>query len=237
MGRRFDDRETALILRLATEIETRALPAGGGAESAGGRSMEEIEAIAAGAGIDVGAVRAAIDALDAEEVSGLARIVGGPTLFQLERTIPGTLSTEDMTELANSACWGLGVDAGEVTSRSDGVRWFHKTPEGPSTEIELSRRHGQTRIRVRAKYDDPAGWTLIGGGITTGVAAGLGIAALDPSLLGIAGIVAGAAGTSWLGARVFWRRTTRRVRRRLAGLMDRLESQGRGSVRALPAED
>ena len=112
-----------------------------------------------------------------------------------------------------------------------------KTPVGPSTEIELTRRAGQTRIRVRAKYDDPAGWTLIGGGITTGVAAGLGIAGLDPSLLGIAGIVAGAAATSWLGARLFWRRTTRQVRRRLAGLMDRLESQARTSVAALSKND
>ena len=169
----------------------------------------------------------ALGALETEELGSLARAVGGPTVFQLERTVPGTIPVEEMADLVNSACWALGVDTGDLTTHPNGVRWYRKSAEGPSTEIDLTRRQDQVRIRVRGRYDDPAGWTLIGGGITTGITAGLAIAALDPSVLGVAGIIGGAAGASWLGARVFWRRTSRRVRQRLAGLMDRLESQAR----------
>jgi hypothetical protein len=197
-----------------------------------GRTLAEIETIAEGAGIDVGAVRAALAAFETEELGSLARVVGGPTVFQLERTVPGTIRVEEMADLVSSACWALGIDTGEVTTHANGVRFYRKTEEGPSTEIELTRRQDQTRIRVRGRYDDPAGWTLIGGGITTGVTAGLAIATLDPSLLGIAGIIGGAAGAGWLGARAFWRRTSRRVRRRLAGLMDRLETQARSAAGA-----
>lgn len=183
-------------------------------------------------------MRAALAALETQELGGLARVIGGPTVFQLERTVPGTMPVEEMSDLINSACWTLGLDTGEVTTHAAGVMWFRKAAEGPSTEIELTRRPEQTRIRVRGRYEDPAGWTLIGGGITTGVTAGLAIAALDPSFLGISGIIVGAAGASWLGTRIFWRRTSRRVRRRLAALMDRLESQARtaASPAALPAE-
>jgi len=166
----------------------------------------------------------------------MARVIGGPTVFQLERAVPGSIPVEEMADLVTSACWSLGLDTGEVTTNPNGVRWYRKTAEGPSTEIELTRRQDQIRIRVRGRYDDPAGWTLIGGGITTGVAAGLAIAVLDPSLVGVTGIIAGAAGASWLGARAFWRRTSRRVRRRLAGLMDRLETQARTAAgHSLPA--
>ena len=223
-ARKFSERETGVILRLASEIDARdALPSGNSRLE--GRTIEEIEAIAAGAGIRAAAVHSAVAALESNEAGLLARVVGGPTLFRVERMVQKEIAATDLRDLAGSVRWALGVEAGEVVETDETVTWQHKTSEGPLTKIDLQRREGQTRMRLLAKYEDPAAWTLLGGGAATAVVSGLAIAALEPSLPGIAGIILGTATFSLLGARVFWRRFSQRVNRRLNGLMDRLDEQ------------
>jgi hypothetical protein len=65
-GRRYSDREMAVILRVATEMEAHATPSLRVARSVG-RTLSEIESIAADAGIAPEAVRAAATALEADE--------------------------------------------------------------------------------------------------------------------------------------------------------------------------
>jgi hypothetical protein len=223
-GRQYSDREMAMILRLATDLEARgrrALPSGSG------RTLAEIEDIAAGAGIAPETIRAAAAALREDQQGVLARFLSGPTTFRQERVIPGDLDDAQLRALVDSIRWELATEVGDTTTLPDGVAWRHKTEEGPLTQVEAVSRAGITRLRLLGKYDDPATWVLLGTGFSTAIVAGLGIATLDPSVAGFTAVIGGAGTASWIGARAFWRRWTSRVQRRHTHLMDRLEAQAR----------
>jgi hypothetical protein len=225
--RRYNDREMAVILRLASEIDAR------GAESMKadslmiGRTLGEIEDIAADAGIDPEAVRAAVAALEQRDEGFLSRLVGAPTLFRIERLVAGEVPAGEVRELIRSAEWTLGGKQGEVSESAETVTWHHKTDEGPSTQIEVARRGGQTRIRVLAKHENPAGWTLLGTGVTTIVSTAIVIAAVDPSQVGAIATLVGMAGVNLLGARAIWRRHAAAVQRKLHDVADKIEQQAR----------
>lgn len=226
-GRRYTDREMAVILRLASEIDTRGTGSVPGYPSATGRTIDEIEDIAVDAGIERGAVRAAVAALEQQDEGFLPRLVGGPTLFRFERTVAGELPAHEARELINSVQWTLAGQHGEVNELGETVTWQHKTDEGPFTQVEVTRKAGQTRIRVLAKHENPAAWIVIGTGAATIVGTGLAIAAIDSTLLASVATFIGMAGVNLLGARAIWRRHVATVRRRLHELADKLEQQAR----------
>ncbi|HUF36133.1 MAG TPA: hypothetical protein VMN37_09295, partial [Gemmatimonadales bacterium] len=84
-----------------------------------------------------------------------------------------------------------------------------------------------TRIRLLARYEDPASWIVVAGGAATAVASGLGITLADPTLLGAFGMIGGFAAASWLGARAWWRRASARVQRKLLATVDGIETEAR----------
>jgi hypothetical protein len=221
--RRYTEREVATILRLAGKLDAHGLH---GVTRAGGVSLVDIEAIAEDVGIDRAAVRAAAAQLEQQEDTGfLASLVGAPTLFRIERSVAHEIDTRAFPDLIASVQWTLGGQAGEVEEGSDSVTWERKSDEGPATRVEIARRDGETRIRLMAQHENPAGWTLIGTAATTVATSGALIAALEPGLAGSLAAIGSAALLNLLGARVLWRRHANNVRRKLRELADRLEAQ------------
>lgn len=218
--RRYTERETALILKLAAQLEEFApadlVPSG--------HTIAEIERIATEAGIDPEAVQRAAAALSAEEPGTLERIIGGPTTFQLERTVGGDLDNRELDELVETIRWTL-AKSGDVRELSDGIEWTHKTDEGPLIQAQIATRYGRTRIRLLGRYDDPAHWTLIGAGVAATAASALVWTTLEPSFLLGTGISAGLVGVAWTGTRAFWRLVARRTDRRFRHLLERLTDQ------------
>lgn len=234
--RRYSDRQMAMILRLATELETRRLPGVGRRPT--GRTLAEIEDIAADAGISTDAIRAAAVALETEEPGLMARFLDAPTSFRFERNVPRALTQDELRELLGAFRWSFGRQGGEEVALGDGVGWRHKTDEGPLTQLEITPRDDHTRIRLLGRYEDPASWIVVAGAAATAVASGIGIEIANPPLLGAIGIIGGFAAASWLGARAWWRRTSAKVHRKLLATIDGLEGEVRrvGATTALPAE-
>ena len=226
-GRRYNDREVALILRMAADLE--AQPGRSVTPHAGGRTRAEIEDIAAAAGIAPGAVHAAFDAWQAEAGGSLSGIVGGATVLRIERHITGELSDEAMVELIDRGRWNLGTRTGDITQQPGVVRWIQASAEGPSTEVELARRDGNTRVRIFANHENTAGWSLLAAGGTSVLVTALFIMA-EPPVPAVLAMFAGSAGAATLTVRVLWRRSVARTKQRLLKLMDQLESSARSLV-------
>lgn len=223
--RRYSERQMAVLLRLAAELDTGRL---------GERTLAEIEEIAAEAGISLEAVRAAAARLDEEQPGWIARLLGAPTTFRYERIIPGARAKAELHEIVAAFRWSSGLK-GDVVELGDGVGWQRKTEEGPLTQLEVAPHGDQTRIRLLGRWEDPASWIVVAGGAATAAITGLGIAALDPSLAGSIGITGGAAAASWLGMRAWWKRLSASVRRRLVASIDELENHTR-SIAAKPED-
>jgi hypothetical protein len=226
-NRRYTDREMAVILRLASEIDSRSSESMKADSLTTGRTLGEIEDIAADAGIDREAVRAAVTALEQRDEGFLSRLVGAPTLFRIERLVAGEVPAGEVRELIRSAEWILGGKQGELSESAETVTWQHKTDEGPSTQIEVARRGGQTRIRVLAKHENPAGWTLLGTGVTTIVSTAIVIAVVDPTQAGAIATLVGMTGVNLLAARAMWRRHAAAIQRKLRDVADKIEQQAR----------
>ena len=227
-GKRYSDREVALILRMAADIE--AQPGRSVTPHAAGRTRVEIEDIAAAAGIDRSAVSAALDAWQAEAGGTLSGLVGGATVLRIERHITGELSDDAMVELMDRGRWNLGTRAGDVSQQPGVVRWIQATAEGPSTEVELARRDGSTRVRIFANHENTAGWSLLTAGGVSVLATAFFIAAAEPSVPAVLAMFAGLASAAAVTVRVLWRRSVARTKQRLLELMDQVETGARSLV-------
>ena len=224
---RYDDRETALILRMAAELDHGGPPGPG-------QSLREIEQIAVEAGIRPESVRRAAAALAAELDSGGSSFMGGPTTFRYERLVTGRLSSVDVQELVQTIRWESGKQ-GEVTDIPDGIAWEHSTEEGPLLRVELSDRGDATRIRLLGRYEDPAGWTAIAGGVGAVGAAIASTAVLEGSAALFFGSLAGYTTVAWWGVRLAWRRISTRVEARLSHLVEHVTERAQALAETRPA--
>lgn len=186
----FSDREVALVLRRAAELESVE----GG--SAGGASRQDIMAIASEAGISPESVERAMIELAAEStVTGSAFFP--PSSRRAARIVPEPLDRERLAVLARVIEDRVGRP-GTITEALGTVRWTSNSGiHGMwTTQVTLSPEPDGTRIGVHqnmqgaaAFYGLPAAW---GGmiGFTIAMSAGLATA----PVLGIvaAGMVGGA---------------------------------------------
>ncbi len=97
--RHYTDRDMALILCLAAEMEVGATAASGEVRGSPGHTLAQIQEIAAGAGISRAAVAAAAAALDSEPRGLMASLVGAPTVFRFERSVPAEIDPGEVSEL------------------------------------------------------------------------------------------------------------------------------------------
>lgn len=229
---RYDDRDTALILRMAAELDHRPAESASG-HRARGQSLSEIERIAEEAGIRPESVRRAATAL-AAELESRGSFLGAPTRFRHQRVVPGVLDDDDRGEVFRSLSWETGK-AGEVTYEAGVTRWEHSTEEGPLIRVELDERDDETRIRLLGNWQGPADWTIVGGGAAAIGAAIATTVGVDGSALVFFGSLAGYSAASWWGTRRVWRRISNRVESRLSSLMDALTDRARSLAATSPA--
>ena len=227
--RRYDEKEVALLLRRASELQ-RAAPA---AREASGLTLPELEEIAAEAGLDVSTLRQAAAELDAGIAPGghslATRFTGGPLRVVLERTIPGDVPTAAFEDLLPVV-----LTAADLTGHASQVgQTFTWTSQDPANvrqmQVLVSSGSGHTRIRLEERYSGLAGAVFGGGlgGIGGGLGGGMGGAlggALGSVALGV-GIPAVLIGATYVGCRAFYRRFVTRRRRILERLLQELEDR------------
>lgn len=237
--RRYSDKELALIIKRAAELEGRV-----GAEVPGGvHSLAEIQQIAEEAGLDPELILQAAASLESSALSRKSLILGAPTEFRFHRTIDAEIDESDLGELISTIRQVMGHE-GEVSNVLGVAEWKHYTQSeferalsrsSPRDHVEISPRPGETKIRVTSRYAKQAA-RVFGAG-----AAAAGLASVLAHLSGQAfplevGLIAGAWSAAYFGARSYWRRASSLIERRARNLMDQLESQVRAIGRPGPGQ-
>jgi len=236
--RRFDEREVALIIQRAGELQQKSATAA----DRGGMSLQELEQIAHEAGLDPAMVRRAALELDDQRSATSSRLAGAPLRILLERTFPGEISTDDFEGLVAEIRRSM-ADTGLVSTLGRSVTWS-PSPTGAGRGgsarrlgVTISLRDGQTILRIEESFGHLAGGLfggIMGGfgvGMGTSIAMSAGVAILH-SALAATGIFAGAVLAAYGGARGIYTVTVNRRRRALELLRDRLSEQ----IEQLPRE-
>jgi hypothetical protein len=228
--RRYDEKELALILKLAAKRQ--AVAAGPGR---GGLSLAEIQQIAAEAGLDPQHVAEAAAALETQYGHRWPSLLGPSTKFLFERTIPGEVPTNELSEIIEIIRRVTGVQ-GEVSQVFDSVEWKGHDQMDRHTYVTIKRQGGQTKIKVRGHWWGPVVVSYVVTG-AVGLMGALGLAALiEPSsAAGITAFVVGAIGSSYATARTIWQFIARRSEKKLAGLAAQIEEAATAAV-APPAQ-
>lgn len=235
VGRRYSDKELTLILKLAAERQTAvADPRSEG----DGFSLAEIEQIAAEAGIDPRFISEAAAALDAESERGRFSFLGAPTKFRFERAIPGEVPQSEYSEIIEAIRREIGVQ-GQISHLLDSLEWKGKDLLDRHTFITIKSRDGETKIKLFGHWWGPAVVSYITLG-SCGLLSTIGLltTVAPDSALGVAGILAGGLGATYLSARTIWQRISRRSENTLSRLMKQVEKAVSVAVRerGAPAE-
>lgn len=229
-SRRYTDREVALALRRASEMEEVAGPGGGG-----GLSRADLEEIAREVGISREAMSRALAELDRRRAPS-SLVTGAPRMQRAVRAVGGELNEEAMerlVRLVDERAEGAGV----ISQALGSVRWT-SSDRFQSTQVSITPADGETTIQVVEKsaarlkgalHGVPAAWGLIGG---FAVVDSVSMAAASAALLLVAatgvGAAAGRLAWSWISSR-----SARRVERLAVELaQEAKEAAGRGLITA-----
>ncbi|MCA9739356.1 MAG: hypothetical protein R3E98_12205 [Gemmatimonadota bacterium] len=225
-ARRYSDEEVARLLKRATELQRHE----SAAPSRDGLTLAELESIAREAGIDAALVRRAVHELDHDPpTGGAARIFLGerPTLL-IERTFAGTLTPDELEGLVPEINAAANT-TGQVSLVGRTLN-FSSTAGGQHprmTQIMVSSRDGETRLRIEERFGNTAGalfgGIVGGGGVGLGVGAGVAIGQAIGSALLTGMLPFTAVGIAYVTARTIFRRIVGGRRRALARLADRIE--------------
>jgi hypothetical protein len=220
--RQYSEHEMAAILERAAALQgTSAM-----VPVHGGRTLDEIRAIAGEAGLDAACVEAAVRSLDQVHVP--SGVLGRSPRMELETTIAGQLDEEDRREL-------LGVlqrsfDArGRAVETARTLEWRRMGILG--RELVVIHAHkGRTRIEVRGRYRRGMAASYAAGG-AAGALASAGL--LD--LVGIldafeGGAVALVLAGAFFAGRTVWGWLSRSKERHLRRVADKLSERAEESV-------
>jgi hypothetical protein len=138
-SRRFTDREVALILRNASELE-ESMGEGGG----GGLSMAELEQIAAEVGISRALIRKAVAQMDTRGWGGFPS--SAPMVHQVIRAVEGELDAEAVARLMEHVD-GSSDRVGVVTEAVGMTQWTARD-RFRTTQVSITPSKGETRLRV-----------------------------------------------------------------------------------------
>jgi len=229
--RRFTDREVALVLRKAVEIDESE-----GSGAGVGLSLQDLREIAREVGISPTAIERAVHRIEGPSTLP-ALWTGAPLVRKAVRAVPGELDRDAIARLIQVVDERTDT-AGTISEAVGSVRWTGSdrfkssfvsiTPGGGETSIQVVEK-SVGRLR-RIFHFIPAAWGLmlvapLAGGAGVGVAGGIGLAAL--SALAGAGV-----------GRVVWNvlsgQSARRVERLAAALADEARAAGR---QGLPAPE
>lgn len=221
-SRRFTDREVALVLRKASEIdETEAATAGGGL------TLEELERIAAEVGIPVSSIHKAVGDLD----RGGVRLFGEASrVHQVIRAVPGELDQTAVARLIQHV-EGSSPHVGVVTQAVGSTQWT-ASDRFRTAQVTITPAAGETRVRVveraksrlwRVTHFMP---TMVGTALVAGT-----IGQFDPSSGMIAALMgAGAAAGAAVG-RAIWLRLSAASKGRVNQLATELAREAEEAAR------
>lgn len=223
--RRFSEEEFALVLRRATELQTR----GPGQEKAMARAeaegltLEEMKTIAGEVGISPDLV---------EEAALALRVSGGKppdplaVKFVLAASAPGRLSDEDRMRILQAIRDGA-MHYGEARETPTGVEWSSAKGEATQLNVSVYTLEGRNEVRVAVDRTGSAVLTHLFPGIggfflVMATASSVELSALGGTILVVGGLGAGLA-----VARAIWHVNSRRVRERARAVLQ-------AAVSALP---
>ncbi len=196
-SRRYTDREVAVVLHRASQIEEAGAPGPGG-----GLSRADLEEIAREVGISRDAITRALDDLDRRRERG-SLVFGSPRVRRAVHAVHGELNEEAMARLirlVDERAEGAGV----ISEALGSVRWTSSdrfqsaqvsiTPEGGDTTIQVVEK---SNARLKAiLHGVPAGWGFIAAAGVAGSAT-LPVAVVALGFVVGAGVGAGAGRLAW----------------------------------------
>jgi hypothetical protein len=226
--RRFSDREFALILRRAQELQDASgdsarLP------RADGMSLTEIRHIAAEVGIGGRYVELAAGALPPEPPAA-AILTGAPWEWEATRVVPGELPESEKGRVLD-AIRSVVKDKGELETAYGRLEWTYDDELGP-VQVRVVPASGETRVETSARRTGAAGIVF---GVSIPVGGVLAGSALS-AMLGLDGAaipaaVIAMAGASWMIARAAWRAHARQWERKVALLCERVADAVTNGIR------
>lgn len=228
--RQFSEKEVALVLRRAVELEeaspTSGLPSGRGL------TLKELQEIAGEAGINPTLVTQAVAELS--EKPGLEPFsIGGPSTTKKEvRVLPGEASREDMGELMRIVDTEVAAQ-GTVVEALGAVRWS-TSAWALNTQVSAEPGDGETLLRVEERYSESVRGPLHGIPASWGLVIGLGVSLESWGLaLPVALVIAVAWGAlGWITGDLIWRGVAAGSGKRVRRLADHLTTE---ATRLLPA--
>ena len=187
--RRFTDREVALVLRRAADLE-KDTPGGG---TGRGLSLEELREIAAEAGIDPSLITRAVEEMESRGGLVPLSFLGPPAVRRETRAVPAELTREQLKDLIRIMDQAI-PSQGTVTEALDSVRW-NSSNRTKGILVAVEPGDGETILRVEEGYGAhirhichfvPMAYGLVGGMIP-GLELGLGaVATIALAALGTA---------------------------------------------------
>jgi hypothetical protein len=227
--RRFSDKEVALVLRRAIELEEASpssdLPA------ARGMTLRELQDVAKEVGIATSLVTRAVAELSEKPEREPFSVLGPSTVKKEVRVIPGEASREDMGELMRVVDAEVAAQ-GTVVEALGAVRW---TGNGRflNTQVSVEPGDGETFLRVEERYSDQIRGPLHGVPTSWGLIIGLAVGLEGMSLaLPVALVLAAVLGVlGWGIGDLVWRGVAASSGPRVTRLADRLTTE---ATRLLP---
>lgn len=224
--RRYGDREVALILRRAAELEDRE----GGEVNARGISLPELEQIARDVGLDVARIRRAAAELDHGRRLRGSSPLGPPPSRTAVRGVEHLIEGDALRAVVRAI--DDHVDApGTVTEALGSVRWTTRD-RWMTTQVAVAPGAAGTTIKVHERIDPrvrgllhilPTFWGALAG---VAISASAAVAVLPG-----AAIVAGCALVGGATGRGIWEILSERSQRRVDELAGELAEHARGSPR------
>lgn len=236
--RRYGDEEISRILKRATEIQI----ADPSLSSPSGMTLQELEDIAAEAGIDPKHLRrAAMEVeLPSPQPSFLAKLVGGRLELELQTLVPGELNAEGF-ERVLSVIQQVARHHGQGMLLGHTLTWQGESANGQrSLLVVVSARDGETQVRVEEKLQGFAGALfggMVGGAGGAFVGLGVGLGSTLGSAVLAAALPVGMVGLTYMAARSIYRNRLDARRKFLTDLLDRIAREASASIDESPAGD
>lgn len=147
---RFTDREIALLLQRAAEIEAQRSDA----PPSQGMSLRQLREIATEVGISPEVFEEAVTAVQAGAKPARSELLGAPLTYKAARGVDGVLDEAAMERLIRVLEEAMD-QSGTVTDALGTVRWTSLTPDqrfDPTTQVSLLTAKGETQISVVRRH-------------------------------------------------------------------------------------
>lgn len=236
LPRVYGDKEIGRILQRATDLQHKEPTA-----PAAGVTLDELEEIAAEAGIDPRYLRRA--ALEVDSIvqgsSVWTQVVGDELILIREIELPGELQESGFERIV-TVIQTQSREHGQPSLLGRTLTWRAETANKSRTiQIVVSSRDGHTLVRLEENLSQLAAGLFVGTtagvGVGVGVGAGLPIAleVIGSALFAVAAPI-GIIGISYIASRAIYREVVRRRNRAVDDLFDKVVVEARASIGETP---